>query len=160
MNFAEIYPFIVALLIGALIGTERQRRFAEEKVRGVAGLRTFTLIALMGALSATLANHYGSGFAIAAFASLTILVGIGYAASVSTLAAASRPLVFLAFGWVACCLLVVAFLLLVFVLFFDLDMCISSWLGPAIRPPARAASGRAVVYIRCGRMMSPRSKRL
>ncbi|VVB67428.1 Uncharacterised protein [uncultured archaeon] len=85
MNFAEIYPFIVALLIGALIGTERQRRLAEEKERGVAGLRTFTLIALMGALSATMANHYGPNFAIVAFASLTILVGIGYAASVSTL---------------------------------------------------------------------------
>jgi uncharacterized membrane protein (DUF4010 family) len=85
MDFAEIYPFIVALLIGALIGTERQRRLAEDKVRGVAGLRTFTLIALLGALSATLANHYGSGFAIAAFAAFTILAGIGYAASVSTL---------------------------------------------------------------------------
>ncbi len=85
MNFAEIYPFIVALLIGALIGTERQRRLAEDKVRGVAGLRTFTLIALLGALSATLANHFGPGFAIAAFASFTILAGIGYAASVSTL---------------------------------------------------------------------------
>jgi uncharacterized membrane protein (DUF4010 family) len=85
MDFAEIYPFIVALLIGALIGTERQRRLAEDKVRGVAGLRTFTLIALLGALSATLANHYGSGFAVAAFAAFTILAGIGYAASVSTL---------------------------------------------------------------------------
>ncbi len=85
MDFAEIYPFIVALLIGALIGTERQRRLAEDKVRGVAGLRTFTLIALLGSLSATLANHYGSGFAIAAFAAFTILAGIGYAASVSTL---------------------------------------------------------------------------
>jgi len=43
----------------------------------VAGLRTFILIALMGALSATLANHYGPSFAIVAFAALTILVGIG-----------------------------------------------------------------------------------
>ncbi len=85
MNFAEIYPFIIALLIGALIGTERQRRLAEDKVRGVAGLRTFMLIALLGALSATLADHYGPSFAIAAFAAFTILAGIGYAASVGTL---------------------------------------------------------------------------
>jgi uncharacterized membrane protein (DUF4010 family) len=85
MEFADIYPLLVALLIGALIGTERQRRLVEEKVRGVAGLRTFILISLLGALSSTLAVHYGSGFAIAALASFTILVGIGYAASASTL---------------------------------------------------------------------------
>jgi uncharacterized membrane protein (DUF4010 family) len=85
MDFTDIYPFLAALLIGALIGTERQRRLAEEKVRGVAGLRTFTLIALLGALSATLANYYGPAFALAAFASFTILVGIGYASSVSAL---------------------------------------------------------------------------
>ncbi len=83
MNFADFYPFIVSLLIGALIGTERQRRIAEETVRGVAGLRTFTLIALLGTLSATLADHYGPVFAIAAFASFTIVVGLGYVASAS-----------------------------------------------------------------------------
>lgn len=85
MDFAEIYPFLVALLIGGLIGTERQRRLAEDKVRGVAGLRTFALIALLGALSADLADHYGPGFAVAALASFTILVGIGYASSVNAL---------------------------------------------------------------------------
>jgi len=85
MEFADIYPLLVALLIGALIGTERQRRLAEEKVRGVAGLRTFILISLLGALSSTLAVQYGSGFAIAALASFTILVGIGFAASASHL---------------------------------------------------------------------------
>ena len=36
MDFVDIYPFLVAMLIGALIGTERQRRLAEDKVRGVA----------------------------------------------------------------------------------------------------------------------------
>jgi uncharacterized membrane protein (DUF4010 family) len=85
MNFAEVYPFLIALLIGALIGTERQRRLAEDKVRGVAGLRTFILISLLGALSASLAERYGPGFAIASIAAFTILVGIGYAFSVSAL---------------------------------------------------------------------------
>ena len=84
-GLCRIYPFLVALLIGALIGTERQRRLVEEKVRGVAGLRTFILIALLGALCSTLAVHYGSGFAIAALASFTILVGVGYAASATSL---------------------------------------------------------------------------
>jgi len=85
MEFADIYPFLVALLIGALIGTERQRRLIEDKVRGVAGLRTFVLIALFGSLCSALASHYGSGFAIAGMAMFTILVAVGYAASISTL---------------------------------------------------------------------------
>ncbi len=85
MDFTDIYPFIISLLIGALIGTERQRRIAEEKTRGVAGLRTFTLIALLGTLSAFLSDHYGQMFAVVAFASFTIVVGIGYVASVSSL---------------------------------------------------------------------------
>lgn len=85
MDFVEIYPFLVALLIGALIGTERQRRLLEDKVRGVAGLRTFVLIALFGSLCSALANHYGSGFAIAGMATFTVLVTVGYAASISTL---------------------------------------------------------------------------
>ena len=85
MDFAGIYPILIALLIGTLIGTERQRRLAEDKVRGVAGLRTFVLIALLGSLCATLADHYGPGFAIAALATFTILVAAGYASSVSAL---------------------------------------------------------------------------
>lgn len=85
MQFVDLYPFIVSILIGALIGTERQRRLAEEKTRGVAGLRTFMLISLLGTLVATLADHYGQIFALAAFASFTILVGMGYVTSCNTL---------------------------------------------------------------------------
>jgi uncharacterized membrane protein (DUF4010 family) len=85
MDLIDIYPFLVALLIGALIGTERQRRLAEDKVRGVAGLRTFVLIALLGALCAYLSDHYGPGFAIAAISTFTILVAAGYASSVNSL---------------------------------------------------------------------------
>ena len=85
MDFVDIYPFLVALLIGALIGTERQRRLVEDKVRGVAGLRTFVLIALLGSLCATLSIHYGPGFAIASMATFTVLVAVGYASSISNL---------------------------------------------------------------------------
>ncbi|MHC1593867.1 MAG: MgtC/SapB family protein, partial [Methanotrichaceae archaeon] len=38
------------MLIGALIGTERQRDLVEQRMRGVAGLRTFVLISLLGTL--------------------------------------------------------------------------------------------------------------
>ena len=85
MDFIDIFPFLVALLIGALIGTERQRRLVEDKVRGVAGIRTFVLIALLGSLCSTLSTHYGSGFAMASMATFIVLVAAGYAASISTL---------------------------------------------------------------------------
>jgi uncharacterized membrane protein (DUF4010 family) len=85
MNLAEFYPFVASLLIGALIGTERQRRLAEEKIRGIAGLRTFILIALLGTLSAFLASSFGQIFAVAAFFSFTLVVGIAYAASAGSL---------------------------------------------------------------------------
>ncbi len=83
MDFAEIYPFLVALVIGALIGIERQRRLIEDKTRGVAGLRTFILISLLGALSATLAGHYGPNFAVVSLAAFIIFVSVGYASSIS-----------------------------------------------------------------------------
>ncbi len=81
MDFADLYPFLVSMLIGALIGTERQRRIAEDRVEGVAGLRTFTLIAILGAMSAHLSAQYGQNFAVAALASFAVLVSISYAAS-------------------------------------------------------------------------------
>jgi uncharacterized membrane protein (DUF4010 family) len=81
VNFVDLYPFLAAMLIGALIGTERQRRIAEDRIKGVAGLRTFTLIALLGALSANISAQYGQNFAVVALASFAVLVSIGYAAS-------------------------------------------------------------------------------
>jgi uncharacterized membrane protein (DUF4010 family) len=85
MDLTDIIPFLVAILIGALIGTERQRRIAEEKIRGVAGLRTFTLIALLGALTAELSIKYGSSFAVVGLASIVVLTAIGYSSSVGVL---------------------------------------------------------------------------
>lgn len=79
MHYADLYLFLVSMLIGALIGTERQRRIVEDGLRGVAGLRTFILIALLGTLCAYLAVDYGQSFMIASFASFMILVGVGYA---------------------------------------------------------------------------------
>lgn len=44
MAFSDLYPFLISILIGALVGTERERDLLEKKKRGVAGLRTFILI--------------------------------------------------------------------------------------------------------------------
>ncbi|MDH7597029.1 MAG: MgtC/SapB family protein [Methanothrix sp.] len=79
MEFADLYPFVMAMIIGALIGVERQKRIVEDKTRGVAGLRTFVLIALLGALAASLSEIFGDLFIVVAYAGFLILVGTGYA---------------------------------------------------------------------------------
>jgi len=85
ITFSDLYPYLISMLIGALIGTERQRDLVEQRMRGVAGLRTFILISLLGTLSASLAVRYGETFIIIAFLAFSILVAIGYAASATNL---------------------------------------------------------------------------
>ncbi len=79
--FSDVYPFLISILIGALIGTERERDLLEKKERGIAGLRTFILISLLGTLSAVVAAQYGNIFMLVAFAGFVVMVAVGYAAS-------------------------------------------------------------------------------
>ena len=51
IDFSLFGDFGTALLIGALIGIEREKRKATEKEHDIAGLRTFTVIALIGAIA-------------------------------------------------------------------------------------------------------------
>ena len=85
MAFSDLYPFLISILIGALVGTERERDLLEKKKRGVAGLRTFILITLLGTLSAAMAADYGGAFIIVAFASFALMAAVGYAASATNL---------------------------------------------------------------------------
>ena len=58
--------FATAILLGALIGIEREKRKEEEhEVRGIAGLRTFTLIALFGAVAGWLSHETSSPWVLA-----------------------------------------------------------------------------------------------
>ena len=52
--------FIVALLIGLLVGVDRERRKAQQHTTSAGGIRTFTLIALAGAVTASLSQSFGS----------------------------------------------------------------------------------------------------
>jgi uncharacterized membrane protein (DUF4010 family) len=79
MHFSELYLFLISILIGALIGTERQRRLVEARIRGVAGLRTFILISILGTLCATMAELYGQIFMVVAFGAFILMVAVGYA---------------------------------------------------------------------------------
>jgi uncharacterized membrane protein (DUF4010 family) len=58
--------FAMAVLLGALVGIEREKRKAEDDAGVVAGLRTFTLLALFGAAAGWLARSTGSAWILAA----------------------------------------------------------------------------------------------
>ncbi|MCD4727678.1 MAG: MgtC/SapB family protein, partial [Pirellulales bacterium] len=64
----------VAALLGLLVGLQR-----EHAASGIAGMRTFPLITLLGTLSAMLAEHFGNGWIIAAgLLSVTGITAVGH----------------------------------------------------------------------------------
>ena len=74
-----LHQFAIALLIGALIGTEREKNKATNLLPSFAGIRTFILLAEAGALSAWLANQLSQpGLFIAALLCVLVLVGLAY----------------------------------------------------------------------------------
>lgn len=78
MDISIILKFLISFAIGALIGTERERK--QSKVKEFAGIRTFTLIAVFGTASAFLSFFYPY-FILVAFLGLALVVGISYMAA-------------------------------------------------------------------------------
>ncbi|MFN2221908.1 MAG: MgtC/SapB family protein [Candidatus Promineifilaceae bacterium] len=71
--------FGIALLIGVLIGLEREYARLREEVKAFAGIRTFPLIALLGCSAALLTDLTGGwAFGVTLF-SLGVLIAIAYA---------------------------------------------------------------------------------
>ena len=56
LDVSTVRNFGTALLIGALVGTEREKRQSAEAEAGIGGLRTFVLLALLGAVAGWLAD--------------------------------------------------------------------------------------------------------
>ena len=75
MDLFLILKFLIALAIGALIGTERERK--QFKRVEFAGIRTFTLIALLGVISAYISVFYPY-FIILSFLGLILMVALSY----------------------------------------------------------------------------------
>ena len=50
MYFMEVINFAIAILLGALIGLQREYEQQHTHIKRFAGLRTFILIALLGAI--------------------------------------------------------------------------------------------------------------
>jgi uncharacterized membrane protein (DUF4010 family) len=70
---AQLAGLIVALAIGLLVGVERERGKGRGPTRGAAGLRTFALVALLGAVAEQVGT---AGIAVAgAFVALAALAG-------------------------------------------------------------------------------------
>ena len=72
--------FAIAILLGALVGIEREKRKAEEQEPGhIAGLRTFTLLALLGAAAGFLSKNLSSpGILAAALLIVGAFIVAGY----------------------------------------------------------------------------------
>jgi uncharacterized membrane protein (DUF4010 family) len=68
------WPLLIALAIGLLIGVERERHNRANGDTAAAGLRTFAIIALMGAITAIIGNEALIG-TVAAFVGLAALLG-------------------------------------------------------------------------------------
>ncbi|WP_238374189.1 MgtC/SapB family protein [Methanothermobacter thermautotrophicus] len=68
---------MIALAIGALVGIERERRIKRTEF---AGIRTFMLISLVGALSAYLSGKFFLAFPVA-FLGIILLIVVSYTAS-------------------------------------------------------------------------------
>src|SRR5262249_4462156 len=56
LDLGTIRKFLDALLIGALVGIEREKRKSAEANAGIGGLRTFILVALLGAIAGWLTD--------------------------------------------------------------------------------------------------------
>jgi uncharacterized membrane protein (DUF4010 family) len=72
-----IWAFLVAGLLGFLIGLERERK--REMVGSIfAGVRTFPLIALFGAITGLLSREAGTAIIVVGFAAMAVLAGLAY----------------------------------------------------------------------------------
>lgn len=72
-----ILSFLVAVLLGFLIGLERERK-RETQGSIFAGIRTFPLLALFGAVIGTLAGAVSPWVLVASFLPLAVLIALAY----------------------------------------------------------------------------------
>ncbi|HPS57735.1 MAG TPA: MgtC/SapB family protein [Spirochaetota bacterium] len=84
MNISIIQPFIISLLLGALMGFERSVTTARsEDPDGdiIGGIRTYSLISLFGCISMFIDRNYRPGFLLVSMAAVVLLALAVYAIS-------------------------------------------------------------------------------
>ncbi len=67
-------PYLLSLILGALVGIEREYKKQREGTPTFGGIRTFILIALLGTLSSHLAQAYGAPVIYISIVALTLLL--------------------------------------------------------------------------------------
>ena len=77
-DFEPWWRFGFALVIGALIGLEREFYQQKEEAPDFAGIRTFSLIALLGSVATYLADDFGIIFAALALGGLILMTLVSY----------------------------------------------------------------------------------
>ncbi len=77
-DFEPWWRFGFALVIGALIGLEREFYQQKEDAPDFAGIRTFSLIALLGSVSSFLADDFGIILAAIALGGLILMTTVSY----------------------------------------------------------------------------------
>ena len=83
LDLTLAWNFATALLIGALVGIERERHKRRHEHPEIAGLRTFILVALFGALSGWVSLVLATSWVLAAgLIAITAAVLTGYVLSV------------------------------------------------------------------------------
>jgi uncharacterized membrane protein (DUF4010 family) len=78
LPFEEFLRLGVALLVGFLIGLDRERAEARKQIDLFAGIRTFPLIALAGAVPSLAVEAWGIAPLIATLAAFAALLGVAY----------------------------------------------------------------------------------
>jgi uncharacterized membrane protein (DUF4010 family) len=69
-----ILPFVISILIGALIGVDREKKKQDSKNLSSIGIRTSIFISLFGAVAAYLGQEYSPFIFLASFISIFILI--------------------------------------------------------------------------------------
>ncbi len=77
-EYSTLVQFFIAIALGGLIGLEREHAQVHKKLRGYGGIRTFPLIALLGALAAYFAETVSFWIFVAAFVALAVLITISH----------------------------------------------------------------------------------
>ncbi|MCA9771056.1 MAG: MgtC/SapB family protein [Myxococcales bacterium] len=74
----ELRPYLLATFLSALVGMERERHFAQEEDIHAAGIRTFSIVGMLGAAARALDGTGLPIFTAVGFASVTLMVIAGY----------------------------------------------------------------------------------
>ena len=80
LNLEVFQPFVVALILGALLGFERafSVKMEDNKEDVFAGIRTFSLIALLGSIAAYIDSNYLEGILLLSFGAIILITIVSY----------------------------------------------------------------------------------